>query len=155
MYALGYGEKGLWSPPSPPPPPTTLAGGFQKFKAVLATRQRAVMKRLENSTRYGTLSRLTVDWSNIMDPDVMPPAITPVDEARLQRLGISIHPLSCYDGTFDTGIPSKDQAETKLDSALGYVSSRVRWKRPIVGSPLAERLQKASAFVVEKQRAYH
>ena len=50
----------------------------------------SVIRRLESSTRYGTLNRLTTDWDNVTAPGVTRPPMNPVDEARLRRLGISI-----------------------------------------------------------------
>ena len=50
----------------------------------------SVIRRLESSTRYGTLNRLTTDWDNLTAPGVTRPPMNPVDETRLRRLGISI-----------------------------------------------------------------
>ena len=50
----------------------------------------SVIWRLESSTRYKTLNRLTTDWDNITAPGITQPPMNLVDETRLKRLGISI-----------------------------------------------------------------
>ena len=56
--------------------------------SVLVTK--SVIRRLEISTKYGTLNELTTDWDNVIAPGVTRPPINPVDDTRLRCPGILI-----------------------------------------------------------------
>lgn len=54
---------------------------------------KSVIEQLESSTRYSTLSRLTIDWSNLIGLSTTLPTIDPVNEKSLEHLEISIMEL--------------------------------------------------------------